>query len=155
MKTHCSGQSLPEATVGTRCKHHSGNTWWFGLNCLLRQPFGENVVPEKETRVQKGRKEGHECTQWCKTERILTGFQLCSFPPGMRRTQNCLSVERSQVLPPTKQLNTCGQTPEYQTVLRVSPLKQTSSSLQFLCLQSAAQSLFTEAFKDSWFPPSS
>lgn len=52
-------------------------------------------------------------------------------------------------LPPTKQLNTCGQTPEYQTVLRVSPLKQTSSSWQFLFLQSPAQSLFTEAFKDS------
>lgn len=63
MKTHCSGQSLPEATVDTRCKHHRGNTWWFGLNCLLRQPFGDNIVPEKETRLQKGWKEGHECTQ--------------------------------------------------------------------------------------------
>lgn len=63
MKTLCSGQSLPEATVDMRCKHHSGNTWWFVLNGLLRQPFGENVVPEKETRLQKGRKEGHGCTQ--------------------------------------------------------------------------------------------
>lgn len=53
MKTHCSGQSLPEATVDTRCKHHRGNTWWFGLNCLLHQPFGDNIVPEKETRLQK------------------------------------------------------------------------------------------------------